>query len=78
MDQAVIGVIVLAIVAICQVLKTLTFISARYIPLIAIALGVGAAFGLGGVDWITTAAGIILGLSSSGLYSGVKTVVFNR
>lgn len=50
----------------------MTGVSTRWSPLIAIALGIGAAFTLVGVDASSALGGIIAGLTASGLWSGVK------
>jgi len=55
-----------AIVALVEALKR-SGMDSKYAPLVAIAVGI--AFGLALGDWV---GGLILGLSASGLYSGVK------
>lgn len=55
-----------AIVALVEALKR-SGMDSKYAPLVAIAVGI--AFGLTLGDWV---GGLILGLSASGLYSGVK------
>jgi hypothetical protein len=78
MDQTVVGGLVVLIIALCQFLKNLTFVNSRYIPLIAILLGVLGSFAVGGVAWTQVAGGVLMGLSSVGLYSGFKATVLNQ
>ncbi len=47
----------------------------QYAPLLAVILGVLGACGLGGFSFPIALSGIVVGLSASGLYSGVKTTV---
>jgi hypothetical protein len=77
MNDIQVGVIVLLVVAISEAVKR-AGVSTRYIPLIALVLGIGGAFYFGGVDWLNVAGGIVLGLTAQGLYSGVKKTVFNK
>ena len=75
MDQTIVAGAVVAIIVLCQFAKTLNFISRRAVPVIALVLGVLVAYLVGGVDWVQTAAGIFLGLSAVGLYSGFRSTV---
>lgn len=50
-------------------------ISTKYIPFIALVIGVGASFLFGGVDKASVINGIIAALSAMGLYSGTSTTV---
>jgi hypothetical protein len=65
------------IVALVQMFKMTTWIKDRFAPFVAVALGILLAFLFGedlGHDWSHIIfTGIIYGLSSSGLYSGIKT-----
>ena len=65
------------IVALVQMFKMTTWIKDRFAPFLAVALGILLAFLFGedlGHDWSHIIfTGIIYGLSSSGLYSGIKT-----
>jgi len=56
------------VVALVQIAKGLG-LTTRYAPLLSLVLGVGILLALG-EPWL---AGIIVGLSASGLYSGGKT-----
>lgn len=71
------GSIVVLIIAICQGIKR-AGISSRYIPIIAIVLGIIGAVYFDGVNWLATASGIILSLIAQGLYSGFKRTVLNK
>lgn len=65
------------IVALVQMFKMTTWIQDRFAPFLSVALGIVLAFLFGedfGHDWSNIIfTGIIYGLSSSGLYSGIKT-----
>ncbi len=67
--------LIAAVVGIVQVLKKSFDMKTKYAPLASLVLGIASAFlfpqdvGIG----ITIYTGIIIGLSSSGLYSGAKT-----
>lgn len=43
-------------------------------PMTAIILGIACAVGLASYDFTSVLAGVVVGLTASGLYSGVKTV----
>jgi hypothetical protein len=58
-----------AILAIVEALK-MVGLDSKYAPIVSIVVGI--AFGLAFGDWV---AGLILGLSASGLYSGVKKAI---
>ncbi len=78
MDQTVqIGAIVAIIAALCEALKY-AIGDSRWIPLISVVLGIIGAFFLGGVNFVSTAAGVVLGLSTTGLYGVVKTSILNK
>ena len=68
--------LILIIVTLCQALKQTT-LPTRYIPVISILLGIAGGVYLGGTSWIDVSAGIISGLSASGLYSGYKKTIIN-
>jgi len=78
MEPAIVGGLVALIVAICQFLKVNFLASARYVPLIAIGLGIVLAFLVSGIAWVEIATGVVLGLSASGIFSATKSVVFNQ
>lgn len=65
------------IVALVQMFKMTTWIKDRFAPFLAVALGILLSFLFGadlGHNWSHIIfTGIIYGLSSSGLYSGIKT-----
>ena len=72
------GTLVIVIIGICQALKYTKLPIERFIPLIAIALGVGFSFYMEGVNWMATLVGVVMGLTSSGLFSGFKKTVLNK
>lgn len=65
------------IVALVQMFKMTTWVQDRFAPFLSVGLGILLAFLFGedlGHDWSHIIfTGIIYGLSSSGLYSGIKT-----
>lgn len=73
----VISAIVAVIIAICQALKYAGFPS-RFIPLVSIALGIAGALYFGKSDLLTVLAGIVTGLTASGLFSAFKATILNK
>ena len=69
--------LVAIIVALCEAIKR-AGVSTRYIPLIAIVLGIAGALYFWGAGWVTAGAGIISALIAQGLYSGFKKTVLNK
>lgn len=69
--------LIAVIIALCQAVKYTRFPN-RYIPLLAIALGIVGSVYIGGTEWLQIAAGVLAGLSSAGLYSGFKTTIINK
>ncbi len=69
-----IGEIVGGILVICQAIKWTGF-SKKFIPLLAIVLGVVGAFVFGGVDWANTLVGILLGLGTTLTFREIKAAV---
>jgi hypothetical protein len=65
------------VVALVQMFKMTNWIQDRFAPFLAVGLGILLAFLFGddfGNDWSHIIfTGIVYGLSSSGLYSGIKT-----
>ena len=47
----------------------------KYVPALAILLGIAGVVAVSGVDATNILQGIVYGLSASGLWSGVKTVL---
>ncbi len=72
-----IGAIVTVIVGLCEAIK-FAIGDSRWIPLLAVVLGLVLSFLLNGVGFLSTAAGVILGLSSTGGYALVKTSILNK
>lgn len=70
------GGLIVIIIAICQALKYAGVVT-RWIPLIAIGLGLAGGLYFGGVNWVQATSGIITGLASAGLYSAYKKVIIN-
>lgn len=72
-----IGMVIVLVIAICQAIKY-AGVNTRFIPIIALVLGMGGAFFFEGVSWLATVSGIVLGLTSSGLFSGFKATILNK
>lgn len=72
-----IGALVTIIAAICEALKY-AIGSSRWIPLFSVVIGLIGAYFIGGVSFLSTASGVVLGLSTTGLYGVVKTSILNK
>lgn len=72
-----IAAIVIIIVAVCEGLKQ-AGVPSRYIPLISTLTGLVVALPFGGVNFLSVASGVILGLATTGGYRVVKTSILNK
>lgn len=72
-----IGAMVTIIVGVCEGLKS-AGVPSRFIPLISVLFGLGFAYFSSGVDFVSTASGVILGLATTGGYRVVKTSILNK
>lgn len=77
MEQTILSAVLVVIIGICQTLKVYG-VSSRFIPAAAIFLGITISFLAGGADWTNLFSGVLMGLSSAGLFSGVKATIFNK
>ena len=77
MNYTQIGLIVVIVGAICEGLKYIG-VHSRWMPLISIILGLGGAFIFDGVNFLSTGAGVMIGLSTSGIYDVVKRTALNK
>jgi hypothetical protein len=77
MNYTQIGLIVIIVVGICEGLKY-AGVHSRWIPLFSIVLGVAGAFLFDGINFLSTAAGVVIGLSTSGAYDVVKRTALNK
>jgi hypothetical protein len=75
MEQITVVISIIVVLALCQGWKAFRIVTTnRYVPLIALGLGVLASFAFqGGV-----VLGLVMGLAAIGLYSGFKSVFFNK
>lgn len=71
------GFLVVIIIAVCEALKA-AGLPSRWMPLLSLGLGLSGAIFAGGVGFIPIAAGVILGLASTGGYRLVKTTILNK
>ena len=69
--------LVVVVLAVTEAIKR-AGVSTRYVPLVAIVLGIVGSLYLDGISWLSTASGVVTGLTSSGLFSGFKKVVLNK
>jgi hypothetical protein len=77
MSPTLMASMIVLITALCQAIK-MTKIDSRWIPLIAVSLGIAGSMSMGGAGWMELAAGVVTGLSSSGLYSVYKRTIINK
>ena len=77
MNYTQIGLIVIIVVAVCEALKY-AGVHSRWIPLFSIVLGIAGAFLFDGINFLSTAAGVVIGLSTSGAYDVVKRTALNK
>lgn len=73
-----IGLIVVLVAAVCQAIKKTGWVDKRFIPFLSIVLGLAGTFFFGGVSFLTTAVGVIVGLSTVGGYEVVSTSILNK
>ena len=75
MEQTTVVVSIIAILALCQGWKAFRIVTTnRYVPLVALVLGVLASLIIKG----DVVLGLVMGLAAVGLYSGFRSVVFNK
>jgi hypothetical protein len=73
-----IGYIVVVVVGICEAVKY-AGLKSRYIPLLAVVLGLVATYFFSSeVNWLSSFAGVMIGLATTGGYRVVKTSLLNK
>lgn len=72
-----IAAIVAITMAICEGVKR-AGVPSRWIPILSVVLGIAGALIFEGSSFLSVASGVILGLSTTGLYRVVKTSVLNK
>ncbi len=72
-----IGSIVVIILALCEGIKR-AGVPSRYIPLVSLVVGIIAASAFGGANFLSVSSGVLLGLSSTGLFRVIKTSILNK
>ena len=77
MNTQEIGYVLVIVTAIVQAIK-LSNVNKRWIPVIAVSLGVIGGVFLGGIGWLAAVAGIMTGLGSIGLYEVTKTSIAGK
>lgn len=77
MSELEIGALVVVIIAICEAAK-FAGLESRYIPALSVLLGLAGAIVWSGPSFITAAAGVVVGLATTGGYRLVKTGLLNK
>lgn len=72
-----VGALVVVIIAICEAVK-IAGTPSRFIPLISVVLGIAGAWVFDNVNFLSTLAGVVLGLATTGGYRLVKTSILNK
>ncbi len=73
MEIVSIGEIIGVVLVVCEVIKR-AGLQSKYVPLLAIVLGVASSFFFGGIGWENTLIGVVLGLGTTLGYREVKKV----
>lgn len=68
------GAVLAIIIGLIEVAKRVG-LPKQFIPVVALVLGLGLTFGIGGFNITMVLNGLAIGLSSLGLFSGVKATV---
>ena len=76
-ESQMIAALVVVIIGICQAVKY-AGIKTRWIPLLAIILGIAGSLYIGGVNWISVLAGIVTAFIASGAFSAFKRTILNK
>ena len=71
MEYKKIGMIVVLVLAVCEAVKR-AGLQSKFVPLLAVVLGLLGAFWFDGVNFLATASGVVLGLATTGGYTLVK------
>ncbi len=78
MNDATTGFIIVLVLALCEGVKQAGILDSRFIPLLSAVLGIILTVLFAGPSFISTIAGVILGLSVTGGYRLVKTSILNQ
>lgn len=77
MNDVQMGVIVVVIIGLCQAAKY-AGLNTRWIPLMAIVLGVAGSVYAGGANWLSLLAGLVTAFTASGMFSGFKATFLKK
>ncbi len=77
MDYTPIAMVVILVIAICEAVKT-AGVNSRWIPLLSVILAIAGAYFFDGASFLSTVAGVIVGLSTTGGYRLIKTTLLNK
>ncbi len=75
----IVGFVVVIVIAFCEAAKQTDLIPSRFIPLLALVLGmIGTIIFVGRLSFLSGFVGVILGLASTGGYRLIKTTILNK
>jgi hypothetical protein len=74
MSNLQLGSLVVVIVGLCEALKQ-AGLKGKYVPVLAVVLGLIGSVYFSGTDFLSTAAGVVVGLATTGGYTLVKKLV---
>ena len=77
MNEIQVGLLVVVIIGLCQAVKY-AGLNTRWIPLLAIILGLAGSLYVGGVNWLSILAGLMTAFTASGIFSGFKKTILNK
>lgn len=77
MNEVQIGLLLVVIIGLCQAIKY-AGLNTRWIPLVAIVLGLAGSLYFGGVNWLSILAGLVTAFTASGMFSAFKKTVLNK
>lgn len=63
--------LVAVILVVCEAIKR-AGLQGKYVPLLAVVLGIVGSVYLAGTNWLAVASGVVVALATSGAYGAVK------
>lgn len=66
------GYLVVIIVVVCEVVKRAGFLKSKYIPFLAVVLGLTGVVYFDGANFLASASGALVGLATTGAYGAFK------
>lgn len=77
MELKEVGLMIVIIMSLCQSLKV-AGLGGRWIPLVGVILGIVGGIYFGGTNYLEIIAGVLIGLSTGGLYDLVRKTFLNK